>query len=337
MTYSSICDIRVCGVPARIAGLACAVGLGVCASGAGAQEPKAHDAAAAEALFKAGRSLVENGDYAAGCPKFEASLALHPSASTALNLARCHEQEGKLASAWEDYHRALGLNHETHGEQRRRGLEEIANNGITALSPRVPKLRVVVAHAPAGLEVQRDGKALLPAALGEPLPADPGPHEIRASAPGHKTETRTVTLEEGKSVTVELALEPEPEARADGKTGGGVPAWAWVAGAVGIGLSGAAIGFLVDNRAAIGALQENCRDVRGGTYCNPGYDYAADNARKNRDLGLFVGLGSAGMIVIGAAIVGIAGSRFAKEPTRTAITLPWIAPDGAGATIVGSF
>ncbi|UQA57783.1 PEGA domain-containing protein [Polyangium aurulentum] len=328
MTSSITCDL---------AAIACSVAIALWASEAHAQEPAARDPVAAEALFKAGRTLVKQGDYAAGCPKFEASLALNPSASTMINIALCHEHEGKIASAWEDYHRAIVLNRETAGEQRKRDLEDIAKKGIAALEPRVPKLVVTVEPAPEGLEVRRDGKPLPKAALGEALPADPGPHEVRASAPGHEAETQTVTLEEGKTATVKLTLRAGSKVEPDAKTGGGVPTWAWISGAVGIGLTGAAVGFLVDDLSAISALRENCREVRQGTYCNPGYDYAADNARKNRDFGLFVGLGSAGVIAIGAAIVGIATAGSAKEPARTAIALPWVAPDSAGATLVGSF
>ncbi|WP_437673561.1 PEGA domain-containing protein [Sorangium sp. So ce131] len=354
MICSTTCDTR------RSRGLApgvrflirftCAAALGLVGSAAHAQQPAgaqpARDPVAAEALFKAARVLVEKGDDAAGCPKFEASLALNPSASTMLNIARCHERAGKLATAWQDYHRALTLNRETAGEQRRRGLEELAQKGIAALEPRLPKLRVVVSGAPAGLEVQRDGAMLPAAALGEPLPADPGAHEIRASAPGHQAETRSVALAEGETVTVELTLRPvaagspdKAEAKVQGATGGGVPTWAWISGAAGIALSGASIGFLIDDLSAIGALRENCREVRGGTYCEPGYDVAADNARKNRDFALFVGLGGAGLVAIGAAVVGIARSGREQDPAPapSAVALPWIAPSGAGATLVGSF
>jgi len=347
MISSRTCDIGQRGGPAprarRIVGLACAAAIGLSAAGARAQQP-ARDPVAAEALFKAARALVEKGDYAAGCPKFEASLALNPSASTMLNIAQCHEREGKIATAWSDYSRALVLNRETPGETRRKGLEEIAKKGLTALEPRVPKLRVVVKDAPEGLEVKRDGTALPAAAIGEALPADPGDYEIEATAPGYKAATRKITLEEGKTETVELALEVEPKAAVkvetpSAKDEGGVPAWAWISGAVGLGLSGAAAYFFVDNRSAIDALNENCRDVPGGTFCTPGYDFEADNARKNRDLALFVGLGSAGVIAIGAAIVGIAtsGSDEKPAPAGTTVALPWIAPGGAGATIVRSF
>ncbi|WP_437777874.1 PEGA domain-containing protein [Sorangium sp. So ce1097] len=328
--------------------LASAAAIALGGATARAQQP-ARDPVAAEALFKAARALVDKGDYAAGCPKFEASLALNPSASTMINIARCHEHEGKLATAWHDYHRALVLNRETAGEQRRRGLEELARKGLAALEPRVPKLRIVVEGAPAGVEVQRDGTALPAAALGEALPIDPGPHEIRASAPGHQPETRSVTLQEGETATVELTLRPAPAApeasapvapaEAPAASGGGVPTWAWISGAAGLALAGASVGFLIDDLSAIGALRDNCREAPGGTYCNPGYDVAADNARKNRDLALFVGLGGAGLVALGIATFGIvrAGGEDEAAPARAAVVTPWIGPAGAGAGISGSF
>ncbi|KYF72068.1 PEGA domain-containing protein [Sorangium cellulosum] len=337
--------------PGMRAALALAAGAAIALGGAAAraQQP-ARDPVAAEALFKAARALVDKGDHAAGCPKFEASLALNPSASTMINIARCHEHEGKLATAWHDYHRALVLNRETAGEQRRRGLEELAQKGIAALEPRLPKLRIVLEGAPPGVEVQRDGTPLPAAALGEPLPIDPGPHEIRASAPGHQAETRSVTLKEGETATVELTLRPAaaaPSASApvaaaadtNEASSGRVPIWAWISGAAGIALVGASVGFLVDDLSAIGALRENCREAPGGTYCNPGYDVAADNARKNRDLPLFIGLGGAGLVALGVATFGIlrAGSEDRAAPAQAAVVAPWIAPSVAGASISGSF
>jgi len=299
------------------------------------------DPVAAQALFKAARERIQAGDYAEGCPKFEASFALQASASTLLNIAKCHEHEGKIATAWDDYQRALTLNRETRGEQRKQELERIAKKGIAALEPRLPRLRVVIREPSSELSVMRDGKALPAAALGEPLPADPGPHEIRASAPGRRPATRSVTLEEGKVATVEITLEPLP---AEGpapppkdKPGAAsrVPVWAWVTGAAGVALAGAAVYFLVDDLAAISALRANCRDVPGGTYCPVTYDHARDNARKNRDFGLTVGLGGAGVIGLGAATFGIVQAVTKKRPATTA--RPWIAPGSGGAMFSGRF
>ncbi|MDC3984464.1 hypothetical protein [Polyangium jinanense] len=297
-------------------------------------EPVKSDPAAAEALFKAGRDLVKKGDYAAGCPKFEAALALNPSAGTMLNIARCHEHDGKLATAWEDYHRARTLNRETAGDARKRELDDIANQGIKDLEPRLPRLKVVVTAPPAGIEVSRDGKDLPSGAWGEALPVDPGKHEVSARAPGRKPRTFEVTLEEGKTSTVEIALEVDTTPPSKG----GVPVWAWIVGGAGLALVGVSAYFVYDDLAAIDALQKNCDVSYNGTYCASGYDYQADNRRKSLDFGLALGLGSAGVLALGAAIYGIATAPRSKpaESQGVAVT-PWVGPGAAGASIFGRF
>lgn len=243
-----------------------AVGLGVTAAllfaaPASLAQPAAGDRAAAEVLFKEGRNLVKAGSWAAGCPKFEASLALSPSASVMLNLARCHEHDGKLATAWSDYNRALTLNAETEGAERRTELEAVAKQGLAALEPRVPKLRVVVTAPAPGLAVRRDGRELPAAALGEALPADPGPHEVSATAPGRRPETRSAMLEEGKTTTIEIALAPAVVAAAPRSAGLRPLGIALTAlGAVGLGV-GAATGILSLNK--VSAVKASCH----GTSC----------------------------------------------------------------------
>lgn len=331
-----------CSVPRAVAVAACLAGL-LHGGGARAQAAPAtqSDSVAAQSLFKEARALVDAGKWAEGCPKFEASLAMFASASTMLNIAKCHEHDGKVASAWDDYNQALTLNRETKGGERRKGLEELARKGVAALEPRLPRLRVVVKGAPPGLEVLRDGKAIPAAALGEALPADPGPHEIRAAAPGYKPEVRTVTLEEKKTATVELVLVVDPAAGGPAKAEGkptGVPVWAIVVGAAGLGLAGAGAFFLADDLSAIHALRANCPEVSGITTCKAGYDYQHDNARKNRGFGLAVGLGGAGVVALGAAVFGIVRGLTVKqvEPAKVAAT-PWLAPGTAGVSLSGRF
>ena len=48
------------------------------------------DHAAADALYEEGQALLKAGNHAAGCARFEASLALSPAASTMLKIAKCH-------------------------------------------------------------------------------------------------------------------------------------------------------------------------------------------------------------------------------------------------------
>jgi hypothetical protein len=304
--------------------------------------PARGDRAAAEALFNDARRRVEAGDYAGGCPKFADSMALYPTTSTALNLARCHEHAGELAAAWDAYHAALAHNGETRDARRRKGLEALARDGLAALEPRLPRLRVVVEDGPPGLAVTRDGQPVPVSALGESVPVDPGAHRIEATAPGHRPLRRTVDLREGETESVALKLAPiradEPDAKRGKRRGPGVPAWAWATGGVGLGLMGASVYFLVDNRAAIDDLKTHCRDVPGGTYCDPDYDFAADNARKNRDLGLFIGLGSAGLVAVTVAIVEIARSTAAKRRSeRRPTASPWFAPGAGGLGVAGRF
>jgi hypothetical protein len=315
----------------------------VLSSPAARAEPLKRDSAAAEVLFRSGRDLVAKGNYAEGCAKFNASFALDPSTGTLLNIAKCHEHDGKLVSAWADYQQALALNKETQGVERRAGLESIAKEGIAALEPRLPRLRIAIADPPAGLQVLRDGSEMPKASLGEALPMDPGKHEVSASASGYRTETRTVTLEEGKTAALEIALVRERERRAEAAPPpprGGVPMWAWVTGGAGIALTGAGIYFLTQDLAAISELKSHCfTNADGDWFCKPGYDPAADNARKNRSLGLFIGLGSAGMIATGAAVVGMAQARRTHRPPASASLSisPWAGPQGAGIVAQGGF
>lgn len=317
-------------------------------STAAAQPVKQHDNAASEALFRAGRADIEAGNYAAGCPKFEASLALSPSAGTMINIAKCHEHQGKIATAWSDYNEALALNKsETKGVERQKRLEGIAKEGIIALEPRLPKLRIDAPNPPPELKVTRDGLEVPSAALGEVLPVDPGPHEIAASAPGYRPVTYSVLLEEGKTVAVKASLAkvkemsaPPPKQQVKPPQREGVPTWVWISGGAGIALAGASVFFLADNRSAVSALDDNCQENTRGTYCSPGYDYESDNARKNRGMALFLGLGGAGVIAIGAAIVGLVQAPSSKSPDTpagTTVALPWLAPGSAGATLTSRF
>ncbi|MEM9877433.1 MAG: hypothetical protein AAF928_21220, partial [Myxococcota bacterium] len=99
------------------------------------------DQAAAEALFREGRARYEAGDLKAACAKFAASFALDEALGTLLNLARCHKEEGKTASAWGAYTELAGLA-ERAGQRDRRA---IAVDEAAALEPVLMRLQVTVA------------------------------------------------------------------------------------------------------------------------------------------------------------------------------------------------
>jgi len=169
-----------------------------------AQNAGSHNQAAAEALFSEGRSLAGKGRYAEACPKFEASQQLDPGLGTLLNLADCYEKLGKTASAWAEYRNAIPLAR-TAGSKARL---DLATSHAAALESRLSKLTIRVSSAASavqGLEIRRDGVAVLQAELDSALPVDPGSHKLEASAPGKQPWSTTVQIDtDGANVIVDV-------------------------------------------------------------------------------------------------------------------------------------
>ncbi len=169
------------------------------------------DPAAADELFEHGKDLLQAGDWPGACAKFRASMSLDPAVGTMVKIARCDEHERKLALALHDYEAAIQLNRTKPGQTaaRRAELEAFARAALDQLEPRVPRLRIVIAHVPPGLRVLRGAEELPLGALGEALPVDPGVIEVVVSAPGYLRERRVLELRE--SAREELAFELTPE------------------------------------------------------------------------------------------------------------------------------
>jgi serine/threonine-protein kinase len=177
-----------------------------------AASPSEEDRVLATELFHEGRDLIAAGKYEEACGKLEESQRLDPGGGTLLNLALCHELEGRTATAWAEFHEALSVARRDNRADR----EEEAQSHIAALEPRLGRLQIEIpreARLP-GLLVRRDLGVLGPAAWGTAAPVDPGDHVVEAEAPGHATWRIWVTVAPGpdlKSVSVPL-LAPLPPA-----------------------------------------------------------------------------------------------------------------------------
>ena len=326
----------------------------------GFSQDKPRDPATAEALYLSGRKLVADGNWTEGCEKFRASLELNPAVTTLINIAKCSEHDGKLTQALVEYRRASQLNQDTLGEERKRKLEQVVKESITALEPRLARVQIVVANRPAGIEIKRDGLVLPMATIGEMIPLDPGEHVFVLSAPGFRQEERKVVLKEGETQTVELPLVAEKKAPVVDKPkedkpsstdkpivqdkpidkeppkGGGAPIWAYVVGGVGVAALGASVYFKIDQADAEDILTSECPNSVCPAYSS--YDPTSDNARKNRSFALFVGLGAVGVVGIGAAIVGFVQASGPEKPKQqSTMVVPYFGRGDGGVVIRGAF
>lgn len=189
--------------------IAVALGPGSAAAQGVAAAAPGRDPAAAEELFRAGLTLLDQGDWAGACRRFDASMRLDPSAGTSINVARCLEREGRLAAAWAELERARVLAREAP-EGRRREVEAFVDAEIARIEPRLPRLRVVASALPPGATILRDGIPLAEGALGVALPVDPGGHVVEVTAPGHRPGRWEVEVAEGGRAEVAVQLEPIP-------------------------------------------------------------------------------------------------------------------------------
>jgi hypothetical protein len=163
------------------------------------------------------------GKYAEACPKLEESERLDPGGGTMLNLALCHESEGKIATAWSDFKEALSMARRDGRYER----EQAAQEHLAALQPKLPRVTLAVEGAVAGEQVSVDGALINQAAWGLANPFDPGTHQVTVTAQGKKTWQTTFDLAIGEQKTVTIpalqddlsAAQPAAGATAPGAAG----------------------------------------------------------------------------------------------------------------------
>jgi hypothetical protein len=138
--------------------------------------------------FNEGKRLMDAGQTSAACARFARSQQIDPKLGRLLNLAFCHEQEGKTASAWNEYNGAAAL-----AEQKGQGERvDFAREHAAAVAK---KLAFVHLDVPANaVAVEVDGSGLSRERWPTPLPFDPGEHTVVASAPGKQPRSVVVVV-----------------------------------------------------------------------------------------------------------------------------------------------
>ncbi len=311
---------------------------------------------AAQAMFDGAEQLMAAHKYDEACPKLEEVVRLVPSGVGAkIELAKCYEEAGRLASAWGAYVVAGNAAAAAGQAERTKAAAEHA----AALKPRLSTLTISVPaglRAVPGLEIRRDGRVLGQAEWGIAVPVDPGAHPVEATAPG-KAPWHAAAEVKGDADAASIALperlddapdaappptpvppRPHPDAAttpssppipeaAPTKPAGGPPVWAWAVGGAGVALLGASVGFLVDERVTQADIDKSCPGLK---LCVKGFDASGANARLYRDFDVFVGAGVAGVVAAGAGIVGVVVGRKRAKGDALVAPLPWAGPGAAG-------
>jgi hypothetical protein len=174
------------------------------------EQPKIDNRARAQQLFDSALADAEAGNFAAACPKFQASQEADPKTSTLLNLANCYEKNGQTASAWGAWREAETLARKIS----RTDWETQAKTRAEALEPKLVRLTIDVPEGSKipGLTITRDNVKLAPGEWGVAIPVDPGEHVIAASAEGRVTwESKLPVTDASGAVTVPV-LELAPTA-----------------------------------------------------------------------------------------------------------------------------
>ncbi len=307
------------------------------------------ETAVAEGLYRQARELMAAGNYDAACPKLAESQRLDPATGTLLNLAACHEKQGKLATAWLEYSDALVAARRDGREDR----VEFARQRAAELEPRLSRLTIVLAPDAdePELALELDGASIGRAVLGAATPVDPGQHLVRASAPGKKPWEQSIQIgaeADQQSLTIpklELgpaqpappapqpsaplapAPVPNPPAQRD-ELPRPIPTSVYVSG-------GVTLALLV-GAGITGLVYQNRKEDHDALAAKEGQ---TDPVEERKDAALRYGYANMGMW-IGAGIgASVTTYLFVTRPARpeTARVLPWAGPGSAGLSVAGGF
>jgi tetratricopeptide (TPR) repeat protein len=241
--------------------------------------------AAAEALFREARALLRARKYAEACAKLAESQRIDPKLGTLLNLASCHEQQGKTATAWAEFSQAVGMALNA-GQQARADYARSHAAGLERKLSRVVFRAPPAAATSEDLRIKVGDKELAAAAIGSRIPLDPGTYPVEVAAPDKKPWSTVISVPPGPA-TVEVdipplanaarpaapqppapqaELEPDSAMEPPAEVGGWPPAR--IAGLVlgGVGLAGLGVGTYFGIRTLMkqGIVEDNC----AGPYCN---------------------------------------------------------------------
>jgi len=283
-------------------------------AGSAIAQTNASDAAIAQSLFDEGRKLMNEKKFPEACPRLERSYKLDPAPGTLLNLAVCHEEVGKTATAWNEFRDTVTI----AKRENRNDRLTFAQQHLKKLDGKISTLTVTDQARESGLEWRLDGAKVGVESFGIALPIDPGTHTIEATAPGRQAwKTSVDVAKDGEKKTLEIpalaiAIVPKEKPRplpeqpvvVVEKSRGPSP-WIWLTVGIGVvGWGAFALGG-VESLTNWNDRKSNCGLGGDPNACNQAGIDADKNARTwalVADIGLGVGAAATVATIVIAAV-----------------------------------
>jgi len=177
------------------------------APGAARAESTPSELALARRLFSEATTLESARDWSAAAAKLREALAIKETPGLRYHLAHCEEQSGALVAASLEYARASELIAEGAQAPDVAQLLALADQRLAAS---IPTLSLHVPSGVEGVTVTIDDHSIPTPVLDNPVPLDPGSHQVLARAPNRPAFSRAVELLAGQSKTLDLEFDPIP-------------------------------------------------------------------------------------------------------------------------------
>jgi len=164
--------------------------------------PSAAELQSARALFVQAEEDEDADRWQEALEKLRLVSHVKLTAGVRYHIALCETHLGELANALEDFSGAQSQARAENAEDVLR----LVGGALADLSPRVPRLTLRVVPEFVDATVLLDGSPIDRDRLGEPIPIDPGPHKVDASAPRRSSIHAAVTVHERESTILEIPL-----------------------------------------------------------------------------------------------------------------------------------
>jgi tetratricopeptide (TPR) repeat protein len=292
----------------------------------------------AEELFRQGQALLQAGRLPEACARLGDSLRLDAALGTLLNLALCHEREGRVATAHREYATAARW----ASERRENDREQFAKERVVELEKRLSKIRFEWTTSPRDLEVELDGRRLETAQLEEEIVVDPGAHRVELRRAGQPAWRRRDLWIELPGVTVVAIGLDDVSAGGPSAISTSRPSpVGYIVGGAGLAALGVGIALLLRADALDEESQREAERARKASPPDAVSKAAAleryESAITSQNVGLAAaGLGIAG---VGASLYFLLNAHPAEPSTlpRAMRISPRIGPHAAGLQIEGRF